>query len=176
MGGFAHDTWNTLPKRSLFLQKTVLRHVEPINASIRDHDVQVFVGNLDSQVSEKDLKDEFRFYGSIRRLWIARGTGFGFVEFDDLKNALDAIRGLDGKNGWHVDLARSSWGGRGRGGCGRGGHSEAAAVVTASVMNVGSLATLPGSVGCSEVMEVREAEGVEVPVLIYRGSPSNGRR
>lgn len=28
---------------------------------------QVFVGNLDSQVSEKDLKDEFRFYGSIRR-------------------------------------------------------------------------------------------------------------
>lgn len=45
------------------------------------------------------------------------------------------------------------------------GIPEAAAVVTASVMNVGSLATLPGSVGCSEVMEVREAEGVEVPVL-----------
>lgn len=34
--------------------------------------------------------------GNSCSLRIARGAGFGFVEFDDLKNALDAIRGLDG--------------------------------------------------------------------------------
>ncbi|XP_020082031.1 serine/arginine-rich splicing factor RSZ21A-like isoform X2 [Ananas comosus] len=137
---------------------------------------QVFVGNLDSQVSEKDLKDEFRFYGSIRRLWIARGTGFGFVEFDDLKNALDAIRGLDGKNGWHVDLARSSWGGRGRGGCGRGGHSRGGSSGDGKCYECGE----PGHFAWEcRLLRGHGGSGsrrCRSPSPQYRGSPSNGRR
>jgi arginine/serine-rich splicing factor 7 len=66
-------------------------------------------------------------------VWVARKPpGFAFVEFDDLRDAQDAIRAMDGKNGWRVELSRSSGGAggaRGRGGdemkcyeCGEPGH------------------------------------------------------
>ncbi|KAI3816815.1 hypothetical protein L1987_16520 [Smallanthus sonchifolius] len=38
-----------------------------------------------------------------------------FVEFGDRRDALDAIRALDGKNGWHVELSHNSNGGRSNG-------------------------------------------------------------
>ncbi|URD76230.1 splicing factor [Musa troglodytarum] len=56
-------------------------------------------------------------------VWVARRPpGYGFVEFDDRRDALDAIRDLDGKHGWRVELSHNSKGGGGsRGGYGRGG-------------------------------------------------------
>ncbi|CAI9278338.1 unnamed protein product [Lactuca saligna] len=59
-------------------------------------------------------------------VWVARRPpGYAFVEFDDRRDALDAIRALDGKNGWRVELSHNSkdggGGGRGGGGRGRGG-------------------------------------------------------
>ncbi|OAE23894.1 hypothetical protein AXG93_1217s1060 [Marchantia polymorpha subsp. ruderalis] len=69
---------------------------------------------------------------AIRALNARKPPGFAFVEFDDLRDAQDAIRATDGKNGWRVELSRSSGGGggpRGRGGddmkcyeCGEPGH------------------------------------------------------
>ncbi|KAG6509157.1 hypothetical protein ZIOFF_034548 [Zingiber officinale] len=113
---------------------------------------RVYVGNLDSRTTEKDLEDEFRTFGVLRRyttvemdivfcliimwilfpmrmslkcigwvvilsywvqnvmlysknyclnlcsVWVARRPpGYGFVEFDDRRDALDAIHDLDGK-------------------------------------------------------------------------------
>nr|XP_043614034.1 serine/arginine-rich splicing factor RSZ21-like [Erigeron canadensis] len=79
---------------------------------------RAYVGNLDPQVSERELEAEFRVYGALKNVWIARRpTGDAFVEFDDRRDALDAIRALDGKNGWHVELFHNS---RGEGGGGRG--------------------------------------------------------
>ncbi|KAL3691073.1 hypothetical protein R1sor_004724 [Riccia sorocarpa] len=94
---------------------------------------RVYVGNLDPRATERELEDEFRVYGVLRSVWVARKPpGFAFVEFDDLRDAQDAIRATDGKNGWRVELSRSSGGGggpRGRGGddmkcyeCGEPGH------------------------------------------------------
>ncbi|KAJ0828752.1 putative RNA recognition motif domain, nucleotide-binding alpha-beta plait domain superfamily [Helianthus annuus] len=82
---------------------------------------RVYVGNLDPRVSERELEDEFRAYGVLRNVWVARRPpGYAFVEFDDRRDALDAIRALDGKNGWRVELSHNSKGdGGGRGG--RGG-------------------------------------------------------
>ncbi|RRT54487.1 hypothetical protein B296_00045707, partial [Ensete ventricosum] len=61
---------------------------------------RVYVGNLDSRVSERDLEDEFRAFGVLRSMcsvWVARRPpGYGFVEFDDRRDALDAIRDIDG--------------------------------------------------------------------------------
>lgn len=55
--------------------------------------------------------------------------GFGFITFEDERDADDAVAGLDGKNGWKVERARPSrregggFGGRGGGGYGGGGVS-----------------------------------------------------
>ncbi|CAN0924029.1 Serine/arginine-rich splicing factor RSZ23 [Linum grandiflorum] len=87
---------------------------------------RVYVGNLDPRVTERDLEDEFRMYGVLRSVWVARRPpGYAFLEFDDRRDAIDAIRALDGKNGWRVELSHNSkdGGGRGRGGGGgRGGR------------------------------------------------------
>ncbi|KAJ3679588.1 hypothetical protein LUZ60_017599 [Juncus effusus] len=89
---------------------------------------KVYVGNLDNRVSEKDLEVEFGAFGTIRSVWVARKPpGYGFVEFEDKRDALDSIRDLDGKNGWRVELAHSSRdgeGGRGGRDRGRGGGSD----------------------------------------------------
>lgn len=86
---------------------------------------RVYVGNLDPRVSERDLEDEFRMFGVLRSVWVARRPpGYAFVEFDDRRDAVDAIRALDGKNGWRVELSHNSKGGGGRGGRGRGGGED----------------------------------------------------
>ncbi|KAK9277196.1 hypothetical protein L1049_006735 [Liquidambar formosana] len=97
---------------------------------------RVYVGNLDPRVSERELEDEFRIHGVLRSVWVARRPpGYAFVEFDDRRDALDAIRALDdvtffftGKNGWRVELSHNSkgggGGGRGGGGRGRGGGED----------------------------------------------------
>ncbi|CAN1151254.1 Serine/arginine-rich splicing factor RSZ23 [Linum perenne] len=85
---------------------------------------RVYIGNLDPRVTERDLEDEFRMYGVLRSVWVARRPpGYAFIEFDDRRDAIDAIRALDGKNGWRVELSHNSKdGGGGRGGGGRGGR------------------------------------------------------
>lgn len=78
-----------------------------------------------------ELEDEFRTFGVLRSVWVARKPpGFAFIDFDDKRDAEDAIRDLDGKNGWRVELSRSASTGRGRHGgseskcyeCGETGH------------------------------------------------------
>ncbi|KAJ8641155.1 hypothetical protein MRB53_017849 [Persea americana] len=83
---------------------------------------RVYVGNLDSRVTERELEDEFWVFGVLRSIWVARKPpGYAFIDFDDRRDALDTIRELDGKNGWRVELSHNS---RGGGGCGGShGHS-----------------------------------------------------
>lgn len=73
---------------------------------------RIFVGNLEPRTSERELEDEFRIYGVLRSVWVARKPpGYAFVEFDDKRDAIDAIQGLNGKNGWRVEMSRHSGGG-----------------------------------------------------------------
>ncbi|KAI4337435.1 hypothetical protein L6164_015853 [Bauhinia variegata] len=82
---------------------------------------RVYVGNLDSRVTERELEDEFRQFGVIRSVWVARRPpGYAFIDFDDRRDAEDAIRDIDGKNGWRVELSHNSRGGGGGRGGGRG--------------------------------------------------------
>ncbi|XP_073288109.1 serine/arginine-rich splicing factor RSZ22A-like [Primulina huaijiensis] len=87
---------------------------------------RVYFGNLDPRVSERELEDEFRVFGVIRRtlcyvfeFLVRRLPGYVFIDFDDPRDAEDAIRELDGKNGWRVELSHNSKGGGGS--CGRSG-------------------------------------------------------
>ncbi|XP_059640371.1 serine/arginine-rich splicing factor RSZ22A-like [Cornus florida] len=88
---------------------------------------RVYVGNLDPRVTERELEDEFRVFGVIRSVWVARRPpGYAFIDFDDRRDAHDAIRDIDGKNGWRVELSHNSrgGGGGGGGGGGRGGRGR----------------------------------------------------
>lgn len=60
-------------------------------------DCKVYVGDLPKDATEKELERAFGFYGPIRNVWVARNpSGFAFVEFEDARDAEDAVRALDG--------------------------------------------------------------------------------
>nr|POE83062.1 serine/arginine-rich splicing factor rsz22 [Quercus suber] len=82
---------------------------------------RIYVGNLDPRVNERDLEDAFRDFGVIESVWVARRPpGYAFIDFEDRRDAEDAIREIDGKNGWRVELSHNSRGGGGGRGGGRG--------------------------------------------------------
>ncbi|KHN85184.1 Serine/arginine-rich splicing factor 9 [Toxocara canis] len=61
-------------------------------------DCRVYVGNLPSNVKQRDLEDLFDKYGRICFIDVkySRGAPFAFLEFEDARDAEDAIRGRDG--------------------------------------------------------------------------------
>ncbi|XP_039271747.2 serine/arginine-rich splicing factor 1B-like [Styela clava] len=65
-------------------------------------DSRVYVGNLPPDVREKDVEDLFHKYGDIKfvELKNRKGPPFAFVEFNDSRDAEDAIRG---RNGYDYD-------------------------------------------------------------------------
>ncbi|CAG2054543.1 unnamed protein product, partial [Timema podura] len=62
-----------------------------------DLSCKVYVGNLSSSASKHEIESAFSKYGPLRNVWVARNpSGFAFVEFEDPRDAEDAVRGLDG--------------------------------------------------------------------------------
>ncbi|CAL4066660.1 unnamed protein product, partial [Meganyctiphanes norvegica] len=57
---------------------------------------RVYVGGLSYRVGEKDLERFFRGYGRLRDIVIK--NGFGFVEFDDHRDADDAVYEMNGRD------------------------------------------------------------------------------
>uniref|UniRef100_A0A0E0A618 Serine/arginine-rich splicing factor RSZ21 n=1 Tax=Oryza glumipatula TaxID=40148 RepID=A0A0E0A618_9ORYZ len=112
------------PSRDLAFSPT--HHSTPLLSVRRRREVamaRVYVGNLDPRVTARELEDEFRVFGVLRSVWVARKPpGFAFIDFDDRRDAQDAIRDIDGKNGWRVELSRNA--SSGRGGRDRYGSSE----------------------------------------------------
>uniref|UniRef100_A0A182NU70 CCHC-type domain-containing protein n=1 Tax=Anopheles dirus TaxID=7168 RepID=A0A182NU70_9DIPT len=87
------------------------------------HDAKVYVGELGNNASKQDIEEAFGYYGPLRNVWVARNPpGFAFVEFEDARDAEDAVRGLDGRtiSGRRARVELSTGRG-GRGGGGRGG-------------------------------------------------------
>jgi len=86
-------------------------------------DHKVYLGNISEDTRDRDVEKFFKSYGRIRNI-VLKGT-YGFCEFEDLRDAQDAVRDLDGKN-WlggrvRIEHARDSRNGGDRfGGGGRG--------------------------------------------------------
>ena len=58
---------------------------------------KVYVGNLGSNAARGEIEESFSKYGTLRNVWVARNPpGFAFVEFEDPRDAEDAVRALDG--------------------------------------------------------------------------------
>jgi cold-inducible RNA-binding protein len=93
----------------------------------------IYVGNMNFQTTEADLRALFEPFGQVTRVHIAmdrdtgRPRGFAFVEMANDEEATKAIAGLDGKEvggrNIKVNEARPKTGGGGGGG-GRGGFSR----------------------------------------------------
>ncbi|XP_052193563.1 serine/arginine-rich splicing factor SR30-like isoform X2 [Diospyros lotus] len=98
----------------------------------------VYVGNLPGDIREREVEDLFYKYGRIVDIDLKippRPPGYAFVEFEDYRDAEDAIRGRDGYNfDGHRLRVEFAHGGRGSssvdryssysGGSGRGGVSR----------------------------------------------------
>ncbi|KAM3716293.1 putative splicing factor, arginine/serine-rich [Dirofilaria immitis] len=85
---------------------------------------KVFVGGLPNDASSEELEEAFSKYGRIKKVWLARRPpGFAFVEFEDSRDAEDAVKGLDGTRICGVrPRVEFSHGGSRRGGRGGGGR------------------------------------------------------
>lgn len=97
----------------------------------------LFVGNMNFQTSEADLRALFEAFGQVTRVHIAmdretgRARGFAFVEMPNDEEAAKAMAGLDGKEvggrALKVNEARpksAAGGGGPRGGGGGGGYDR----------------------------------------------------
>jgi RNA recognition motif-containing protein len=65
----------------------------------RDWDLscKVYVGSLGNNASKQELESAFNKYGPLKNVWVARNPpGFAFIEFEDPRDAEDAVRHLDG--------------------------------------------------------------------------------
>jgi len=83
---------------------------------------RVFLGNLPFDIRERDIEKFFLKYGRVRNIFIKSGR-YGFCEFDDYRDADDAIHDLNGKEllGTRITVEhargpRRDGGGRGRDG------------------------------------------------------------
>jgi RNA recognition motif-containing protein len=65
--------------------------------------MNIYVGNLDYNIQEDDLQNEFNQFGEvvsvkvIKDKYTGKGKGFGFVEMADEEAGLKAIEELNGK-------------------------------------------------------------------------------
>lgn len=87
---------------------------------------RVFIGRLSPHARERDVEKFFKGYGRIREINLK--NGFGFVEFDDHRDADDAVYELNGKELCServtIEHARSRRGRGGGPGMGRFGGSS----------------------------------------------------
>lgn len=78
---------------------------------------RVFIGNIPNDCRDRDLERFFEKYGRIRDIYIKPGR-YAFAEFDDYRDAEDAVYDLNGKDflGERVSVEHAKGPGRGRGG------------------------------------------------------------
>uniref|UniRef100_UPI0037E958AB cold inducible RNA binding protein a isoform X2 n=1 Tax=Semicossyphus pulcher TaxID=241346 RepID=UPI0037E958AB len=100
-------------------------------------DGKLFIGGLNFETNEETLAAAFGKYGTIEKVDVIRdketgkSRGFGFVKYDSMEDAKDAIGGMNGKciDGRTIRVDAAGKSGRARGGFGagqRGGRFGAA--------------------------------------------------
>lgn len=57
---------------------------------------RVFLGNISDSARERDVQRFVKGYGKVREVTLK--NGYGFIEFDDRRDADDAVHDLDGED------------------------------------------------------------------------------
>jgi arginine/serine-rich splicing factor 1/9 len=90
-------------------------------------DSRIYIGNLPPDIRSKDLEDLFYKYGKIKFIDLKnrKGPPFAFIEYEDKRDAEDAIKARDGYNyekyKLRVEFQKGSKNGSSSGGGGGGG-------------------------------------------------------
>jgi len=82
------------------------------NGSQTDNDASnttIFVGGLDSEINDEELRETFSQYGEVVSVKIPSGKGCGFVQFSTRTNAEEAMERLNG-TAIGKQTVRLSWG------------------------------------------------------------------
>ena len=59
---------------------------------------RIYIGGLPPDASRREVEREFEYFGHLRDVWVARNPpGFGFIVYDDTRDAEDAVREMDGR-------------------------------------------------------------------------------
>jgi RNA recognition motif-containing protein len=64
--------------------------------------MKLYVGNLNENIQERELKNAFREFGKVTQVEIirdnntGRSKGFGYIEMPDKKQAINVIKNLNG--------------------------------------------------------------------------------
>ena len=59
-------------------------------------DCKVYVGGLPKNASKEEIERAFSDFGKLTNVFVARNPpGFAFIEFDDPRDASDAVRAYD---------------------------------------------------------------------------------
>uniref|UniRef100_A0A1I8EZ27 RRM domain-containing protein n=1 Tax=Wuchereria bancrofti TaxID=6293 RepID=A0A1I8EZ27_WUCBA len=145
----------------IFLSEFADHIIYLLNMSRRSDplDCKVYVGGLPQDATSQELEDAFNRFGRIRKVWVARRPpGFAFVEFEDARDAEDAVKALDGtricgvRARVEISHGRRRNGGYGGGGGGGGGgyyeggrrrsrYLEAKRVITTAITTTTTTAT-----------------------------------
>lgn len=95
--------------------------------SYRNNECRIYVGNLPPDIRSKDIEDLFYKFGKIAFIDLKnrRGPPFAFVEFEDHRDAEDAVHARDGYDydGYRLRVEFPRGSAPGRGGGGGGGSS-----------------------------------------------------
>ncbi|CAF1544186.1 unnamed protein product [Rotaria sp. Silwood1] len=64
----------------------------------QDESITVFLGDLSRDATKEEVEKTFSYYGKLRNVWLSRSPwGYGFIDFEDQRDAADAVKALDGK-------------------------------------------------------------------------------
>jgi RNA recognition motif-containing protein len=57
---------------------------------------RVYIGKISQDIREGDLESEFKRFGRLQKLDMK--NGFAFAEYEDARDADDAVRDMDGRD------------------------------------------------------------------------------
>lgn len=62
----------------------------------------LFIGNLEKDVTQQQLRDKFKHFGRIIEIDIKKGSsggaGYAFCQYASISSVVEAIRAMDGEN------------------------------------------------------------------------------
>lgn len=95
---YCHDEKLNNKKVLIFDSDAIVKNFVVVTDTMaRDLKCKVYVGDLGYGAAKEELEEKFSKYGPLRSVWVARKPpGFAFVEFEDSRDAADAVRALDG--------------------------------------------------------------------------------
>jgi RNA recognition motif-containing protein len=61
-------------------------------------DTIVYIGEIPRSINKEEIEKMFRNYGHVTKIWLSQHPwGFGFIDFEDTRDAEDAVRALNGR-------------------------------------------------------------------------------